>query len=212
MNKITAVFICAFVACLNSDVFAASSVRVLGAGTTTPTGATAAPLQNASKTTTITRKSSVPLTRRVTTVATTTAPNTGVGSNVVNAERTAFSPIKLNVQKAIKTNTGAPVTPTGNSAAISELIDRLDAIQRELDNNAGISLDDYYTKTEIEERLNNIQTTVENISTQITQIQNGGTGTNITYETSTGSHSQVVDDVSVVDETIGEWDEMFPWD
>ena len=214
MNKITAIFICAFVACLNSDAFAASSVRILGAGTATPTGASTAPLQNANKTTTITRKSSVPLTRRVTTAATTTASNTGATGNVANTDRVAFSPIKLNVQKAIKTSNGTPATTTGNSAAITELMQRLDAIQAELDAlPTTASLQDYYTKTQVDAKLDDLetlQTTVENLTTQVTQIQNSGTGTNITYETSGGP--QVVDNVSVADETAAAWDDMFTWD
>jgi len=199
--------------------YAASSVRMLGTtglnnNTNTASNGVAAPVRNATGVAS-TRKSTMPLRTRTIPAATTT--NT-VGSNRISIAPAKLVPVKSPVSgggsQAIKpvdiggtgTGGGASVIGGGGTGTdtMNQIIGRFDTIENQLDAKLdAAALNDYYTKTEIDEisdafyttgqiddKVTDLNTRINNLSNELNGISETVSNERITgMETSLGNQA-----------------------
>lgn len=165
-----------FISCWVSGAYAASSVRKFNTNTLTPSSNFSASVSNpgtiGSGSISAARKSTIPLRNKMV-----TPTKTGTGTAVSTTTTATTTPNRLSIigknLKGIKNvvSTSGSAISESTAAAISELNQRLDAMQRELNSMATVGdLANYYTKAEVDDFIDN-EYNMDEIDDKILNIQ-----------------------------------------
>lgn len=165
-----------FISCWVSGAYAASSVRKFNTNTLTPSSSFTTSTTNSgtigSGSISAARKSTIPLRNKMV-----TPTKAGPGTTLGTTTTATTTPNRLSIigknLKGIKNvvSTSGSVISESTAAAISELNQRLDAMQRELNSMATVGdLANYYTKAEVDDFIDN-EYNMDEIDDKILNIQ-----------------------------------------